>query len=160
MSDISIEYSLNTPVFNDNNILNKKLFNMIANNNLQGGGFELGLSSCIVLLIGIIIIIFGIIILWNNNDMVETEGVIFKKSCSSNDSEGSECKVNIKYIVNSIQYSKIISIPKTNLSTSNTLKIYYSQSNPNLINLHNYNYSMIGVGSIIIGTITIFFSNN
>lgn len=160
MSDkeLSIEYSLDTPVFADSNILTKKLFEMVKKNNITGGGFGLDTSNCIGILVGIIIIIIGFVLLWFVNDLVEAEATIVTKSCDNNN-EGS-CKLNITYIVDTIQYSKIITINSSNIYNQSTIKIYYSQSEPNSIQLFNPNYSIIGIGSIIVGSFIIIFSMN
>ena len=164
MSDkeVSIEYSLKTPVFEDSNILTKKIFEMAKTNNIiSGGGLGLGLdldiSNCIGVLCGIIIIIIGFVLLWFKNDLVETDATITTKSCDNNQIDGS-CRLNITYIVDSIQYSKIITTNKSNITNELTIKIYYSQSEPNLIQLVNPNYSIIGIGSIIVGIFIIFYS--
>lgn len=179
--ELSIEYSLDTPVKLDSNILTKKLFEMVKNNNITGGGFGLDTSNCIGILIGIVIIIIGFVLLWFKNDLVETEATIVSKSCVNNQNlinglnilnglnglNEDSCKLNITYIVNSIQYSKIITTTSSNSSNSSnisnisnnpTIKIYYSQSEPNLIQLVNPNYSIIGIGSIVIGFFIIIFS--
>lgn len=163
MSDLSIEYSLNTPIFANSysypnpDILSKKIFDLAKiNNNLSGGGFRFSLcmSDCISLLIGIIVIIVGFILLWFKNDLVEAEAIIKSQSCE----EGIECKINIVYTVGDIQYSKIISMDKKNVPNTPTIKIYYQSSNPNSIQLYNPNYSIIGIGMIIIGIFIIIFS--
>jgi len=163
MSELSIEYSLNTPVFvnsySNSNILSKKIFDLTKNNNnLSGGGFGLDMSNCISLLIGIIVIIVGFVLLWFKNDLVETEAIVKTKSCDEGTSSSSECKINIVYTVDSIQYSKIISMDKKNVPKAPTIKIYYQSSNPNSIQLYNPNYSIIGIGMIIIGIFIIIFS--
>jgi hypothetical protein len=163
MSDLSIEYSLNTPVFVNSHsysnpsldILSKKIFDLTKNNNnLSGGGFGLDMSDCISLLIGIIVIIVGFVLLWFKNDLVEAEAIVKTKSCD----EGLECKINIIYTVDNTQYSKIISMDKKNVSDTPTIKMYYQNSNPNSIQLYNPNYSIIGIGMIIIGIFIMIFS--
>lgn len=161
MSDLSIEYSLNTPVFVNSHtysgpdILSKKIFDLAKNNNnLSGGGFGLDMCDCISLLIGIIIIIVGFVLLWFKNDLVEAEAIIKSQSCE----EGLECKINIVYTVGNIQYSKIISMSEKNVPNTPTIKIYYQSSNPNLIQLYNPNHSIIGIGLIIIGIFIMIFS--
>lgn len=155
--ELSIEYSLDTPVLADSNILTKKLFEIVKNNNITGGGFGLDTSNCIGILIGIVIIIIGFVLLWLKNDLVEIEATIVTKSCDDNQNDGS-CKLNITYIVDTIQYSKIITINSSNIYNDPTIKIYYSQSEPNSIQLVNPNYSIIGIGSIIVGSFIIIFS--
>lgn len=154
MFDLSIEYSLNTPVFSAPNILEQKIFDLVRNNNMGGGGYGLDMSNCISLLIGLIIIIIGCVLLWFKNDLVEAEGIITSQSCD----EGSVCKITITYIVDSTQYSKIISMNKNNIPDTSTIKIYYQSLNPNEIQLYNPNYSIIGIGMIIIGVFIIIFS--
>jgi hypothetical protein len=158
--ELSIEYSLDTPVFANSNILTKKLFEIVKNNNITGGGISFGLdtSNYIGILIGIIIIIIGFVLLWFVNDLVETEATIVTKSCDNNQNDGFSCKLNITYIVDTIQYSKIITIKGSNIYNQSTIKIYYSQSEPNSIQLVNPNYSMIGIGSIILGFFIIIYS--
>lgn len=161
MSDLSIEYSLNTPVFNSfnsaSNILNKKIFDLAKTGDLRGGGFgsNMNYSNCIVLLIGIIIIIVGSILLWFKNDLVETEANVISKNCDKNNNK---CKINIKYQVAETQYSKIITIQESNIPNESIIKIYYSQSDPNSIQLYNPNYSMIGIGMILVGVFIMIFS--
>lgn len=167
MSDLSIEYSLNTPVFVNSysysipnlDILSKKIFDLTKNNNnLSGGGFGLDMSDCISLLIGIIVIIMGFVLLWFKNDLVEAEAIVKTKSCDEGTGSSSDCKINIVYTVDSTQYSKIISMDKKNVPDTPTIKIYYQNSNPNSIQLYNPNYSIIGIGMIIIGIFIMIFS--
>jgi hypothetical protein len=153
---MSIEYSLDTPVLADSNILTKKLFEIAKSNNMVGGSFGLDSSNCIGILVGIIIIIIGFVLLWFKNDLVEAEAIIVSKSCDNNPND-STCKLNITYIVDSTQYSKIITIHDSNISNKSTIKIYYSQSEPNSIQLINPNYSIIGICSIIVGSFIIIF---
>ena len=150
MSDLSIEYSLNTPIFQNTNILDKKLLNLIKYD-MQGGGIGLETYNCITIIIGIIIIIIGFILLWFKNNLVEIDAIIKTQSYDKN-----EYKINITYNVNSIQYSKIITMEE-NPNTS-TIKIYYQKSNPNSIQLYNQNYNVIGIGMIIVGIFIMFFS--
>ncbi len=160
MSDKSIEYALDTPVFSNPNILNQKIIELIKNNNMKGGsGFDnIDTSNCISMMIGIIIIIIGFVLLWYKNDLVEMEATILNKSCSDIENNNGECKINITYTVNSIQYSKIVTMPKNNIPNDSVIKIYYQESEPNSIQLVNPNYSIIGIGSIIIGSFIIIFS--
>lgn len=143
MSDLSIEYSLNTPNFLTNNILEQKIFDLARNNIMNGGGLDM--TNCISLLIGVIIIIIGFVLLWVKNDLIESEAIIKTKSCD----ESSGCKINIIYTVDSTQYSKIITM--NNIPNTNTIKIFYQSSNPNSIQLFNPNYLMISIGLIMIG---------
>ena len=165
MSDISLEYSLNTPVFSNSNsnsnILNQKIIELIKNNNMIGGNgsdTNIDMSNYITLTIGIIIIIIGFVLLSFKNDVLEMDAIIINKFCDENNNE---CKINIKYTVDSTQYSKIVTINKSNIlniPNDSTIKIYYSKSDPNFIQIFNPNYYMIGIGSIIIGVFIIFFS--
>jgi len=158
MSDNTIEYSLDTPVFLNQNILNNKIIELVKNNNMKGGNGigNIDTSNCISMIIGIIIIIIGFVLLWYKNDLVELEATVLNKSC--NDNSNGECKINITYIVDSTQYSKIITINKNNIPVDSIIKIYYQQSDPNSIQLSNPNYSIIGIGSIIFGSFVIIFS--
>ena len=45
-----------------------------------------------------------------------------------------------------------------NVSTTSTIKVYYQGSNPSSIQLYNPNYSIIGIGMIIIGVFIMIFS--
>lgn len=188
MSDLSIEYSLNTPTFFNSNqdILNKKIFDLARNNGVGGGwdgewegvgggkgggewnkvgGFGLGLniSDFISLLIGIIIIIIGFVLLRFKNDLIEVQAIIEAQSCDKAQTQNQiqiqsqECDINIRYTVDNTQYSKIISINKNNIPSTQTFSIYYHSSNPNSIQLYNPNYYAIGVGMIIIGIIIMLF---
>lgn len=154
MSDLSIEFSLNTPLINNSNILEKKIFDLLKTSNMIGGSTGLGTYNCIKLLIGIIIIIIGFILLIFKNDLVETEAIIKIKSC-----DDKECKININYIIKDVQYSKIITINKNNYSNGNKIKIYYHESNPNSIQLYKINYSLLGIVMIIVGIFIIIFSS-
>lgn len=159
MSDkeLSIEYSLDTPVFAETNILSKKILELAKSNDMVGGSFGLDPSNCIGILVGVIIIIIGFVLLWFKNDLIEAEATIVSKSCDDNQNDGN-CKLNITYVVDSTQYSKIITIRGSNNSNESSIKIYYSQSEPNSIQLYNPNYSIIGIGSIIVGSFIIIFS--
>lgn len=193
MSDLSIEYSLNTPTFfNSNaNILNKKIFDLARNNSISGGGmgggmggggmgggmggmgggmgwkgvggfgFSVNISDFITLLIGIIIIIIGFVLLGFKNDLIEVQAIIEAQSCDKSQAQAQaqsqECDINIRYIVDDTQYSKIISINKNNIPSTQTFRIYYHRSNPNSIQLFNPNYYAIGLGMIIIGIIIMLF---
>lgn len=159
MFDNSIDYSPNTPVFYNTSILDKKIIELINNNNMKGGNGNNNLptSNYISMIMGIIIIIIGFILLWLKNDLVELEATILNKT-RTNIVNNNECKIYIKYIVNSTQYSKIITINKNNISNDSTIKIYYHQSDPNSIQLINPNYYVIGIGSIIVGSFIIIFS--
>ncbi len=150
--DSIIEYSLNTPKFNDN-ILNSKIIDMIRReNNLIGGtGVNfMNTSNCIVLIVGIIVIIVGFYLCWDKNDFTTTNGQIQNLSCNTNDFS-SECKFNVIYTVDSTQYSKVITLDKSAAPTSKTITVYYKESNPNIMRLHNFNYSVIGIILVIIG---------
>ena len=154
MSDLSIEYILSTPTITNSNenILSKKILDLMENSNMSGGGIGLkDMSNCISLLIGIIIIIIGFILLWFKNNLVETEAIIKTKSCD----EDTGCKINIIYTVNSIQYSKIINVCKSNVPDTPTIKIYYQSLNPNLIELYDPNFFIIGIGMLVIGLLVI-----
>lgn len=160
MTDNSIEYSLNTPVFYNPNIFDKKIIEFVKNNNMGGGNgfYTMYTSSCISMIVGIIIIIIGFVLLWFKNDLVESEAIVVNRSCGTNSNNMNECKINITYTVDLIQYSKIITMDKSNISDNSTIKIYYQQSEPNSIQLVNPNYSVIGIGLVIVGLFVIAFS--
>jgi len=146
MSYNSIKYSLNNDIFSDTNILNKKIIDLIKNNNLEGGSsLNKTNSSSVSLIIGIIVIIIGFVLLWYKNDLVEIDAIIVNRFCDNND----ECKINITYVVDSTQYSKIINLNKNNIPNESNIKIYYQQTEPNSIHLINPNFYIIGITSII-----------
>lgn len=150
--DSIIEYSLNTPTFNDN-ILNSKIIDMIRReNNLIGGTGDnfMNTSNCIVLIVGIIVIIVGFYLCWNKNDFTTTNGQIQNLSCDTSDFN-SQCKFNVIYSVGSTQYSKVITLDKSAAPSSNTITVYYKESDPNVMRLYNFNYSVIGIILVIIG---------
>ena len=151
----SIKYSSNNDIFSDTNILNKKIIDLIKNNNLEGGSsYNNTNSSSVSLILGIIVIIIGFVLLWFKNDLVEIDAIIVNRFCDNND----ECKINITYVVDSTQYSKIINLNKNNVPNESTIKIYYQQTEPNSIHLINPNYYVIGISSIVLGSFIIIFS--
>lgn len=152
--DSIIDYSLQTPKFN-NNILADKIINMLKrDNNMIGGSSEnfLNISNCLVILVGIIVIIIGFYLCWNKNDFASTNGQIQNLTCESKD-YSSQCKFNVIYTVGSTQYSKVITLDKSAAPNpnTNTITVYYQESDPNIMSLYNYNYSVIGIVLIIIG---------
>ena len=150
--DSIIEYSLNTPKFNDN-ILNSKIINMLKNDNqlIGGSGDNISnMSNCVVMIVGIIVIIVGFYLCWNKNDFTTTNAQIQNLSCDTSD-YSSQCKFNIIYSVGTTQYSKIISLDKSSAPSTNTITIYYKESDPNIMRLYNFNYSVIGIILVIIG---------
>ena len=150
MSSIT-EYSLNTPIYN-NNILNAKIIDMLKKENIMiGGSSSQNMSKCIILIVSIIIIIIGFYLCWNKNDLVNTIGQVQNVSCNLSDIS-SECTYNLTYIVNNIQYSKNIILDKNLVPQTNTIQIYYKESDPNIMYLYNYNFSIIGLILIIVGS--------
>lgn len=150
--DSIIEYSLNTPIINDN-ILNSKIINMIKRENQLIGGTGnnfMNTSNCIVIIVGIIVVMVGFYLCWNKNDFTTTNGLIQNISCDTSNFN-SQCKFNITYTVGTTQYSKVITLDKSAAPTSNTITIYYKESDPNIMRLYNFNYSIIGIILIIIG---------
>lgn len=155
-----------TNLFNTN-IFNKKIIDLAKTNNIVGGGF-VNWSDGIIFVIGIIIAIIGLVLMWFKNDLVETEAKVIAKSCINNNSiinfankfEFHECKINIKYNVDMIEYSKIIDTTIPDISNKSMIKIYYSKSNPNYIQLYNPNYNVIGIGLIIVCAFLILFSTS
>lgn len=160
MLNLFNEYFLNTSIFfnEENNIFNKKIYDITKKTNMMGGGsgFDFDISDYICLLIGIIIIIIGIAWVCCKSDWIEYEANINSKELIDNN----KYKINIKYIVNSTEYSKIITIEKNLLpnQSTQTIKIYYQESNPNIIQLLNPNYFAMGIGLIIFGSLVIILS--
>ena len=150
--DSIMEYSLNTPTINDN-ILNSKIINMIRRENqLVGGAVDnfMNTSNCIVLIVGIIVVMVGFYLCWNKNDFITTNGQVQNLSCDTSNFN-SQCKFNVTYTVDSTQYSKVITLDKSTAPTSNTITVYYKESDPNVMRLYNFNYSVIGIILVIIG---------
>lgn len=150
--DSIMEYSLNTPTINDN-ILNSKIINMIRRENqLVGGAVDnfMNTSNCIVLIVGIIVVMVGFYLCWNKNDFITTNGQVQNLSCDTSNFN-SQCKFNVTYSVDSTQYSKVIQLDKSAAPTSNTITVYYKESDPNVMRLYNFNYSVIGIILVIIG---------
>jgi uncharacterized membrane protein len=127
------------------NILNKKILEIIKNNNMIGGDNES--RNFIIIIIAIIFIVIGFILYFYKNDWSSTNAII--KNITSVSSLNS--KINIIYSVNLIEYSKTIIIPNSNLSKEPIIQIYYQNSNPNIIRFNNYSYSIIGIFLIILG---------
>lgn len=149
------EYSLDTPKLN-NNILTSKILNMFKKNNeliMTGGNGNN--SNCIIIIIGIIVIIIGFYLSWNRNNYIQTSGQIQNISCNKSEylSEYlSECRFNLTYIVGTTQYSKVITMNKKAIPTTNIIPVYYQETDPNIIRLYNFNYNIIGIILIIIGS--------
>ena len=156
--DSIIEYSLNTPKYNEN-ILGSKIIDMLKKESqLIGGSGESGdnlsyMSNCIVLIIGIVVIIVGFYLCWNKNDFTSITGQIQNLTCNTSDFSSSECKFNVSYTVGSTQYSKVITLDKLSApsANTNTITVYYKESDPNIMRLYNFNYSVIGIILVIIG---------
>lgn len=155
MNSESIQYSLETPKYNfyglgQDNILNSKILTMLKkNNNIYGGGTEssnFSNSNCIIMVIGILIIIVGFVLCWFKNDWNTTQATIQSFQCTN-----SQCKINIIYNVNQTSYTKTILLDNPNPPTESTIPIYYQESNPNIVRLYNFNYSIIGIILIVIG---------
>ncbi len=150
-----MEFSLDTPNNLNDNILNKKIFSLIKNDMMRGGygnadgnsdGY-IDSSYCVTLIIGVVIVIVGVVLCWFKNDWVEIKADVKNVSCTESDN----CNISITYIVNSIQYSKIITINKSEVPTNSHVRIYYQESEPNVIKLYNFNYPVIGIGLIVLG---------
>jgi hypothetical protein len=153
--DSLMEFSLDTPNNLNDNILNKKIFSLIKNDMMRGGygnadgnsdGY-IDSSYCVTLIIGVVIVIVGVVLCWFKNDWVEIKADVKNVSCTESDN----CNISITYIVNSIQYSKIITINKSEVPTNSHVRIYYQESEPNVIKLYNFNYPVIGIGLIVLG---------
>ncbi len=146
-----LEYSLVTPT-KTNNILDLKIINMIKNENMVGGGIDN--TNCIVILIGIIMIAIGFYLCWGKNDWSSTDGIVQDITCEPSQIT-TPCKFNLTYTVNSTQYSKVISMDKSAIPSNQIIPIYYQESNPNIVRLYNFNYSIIGIILIILGAFTL-----
>jgi hypothetical protein len=154
--DSLIEFSLNTPNNFDNNILNKKILSLFKNNKMYGGGEYYDNADCFTLIIGVIILIIGFVLCWYKNDWIEIKADIKNISCINNNNSNTlikqnDCNVAITYTFNSIQYSKIITMSKSDIPTNNYIQIYCLETNPNVMRLYNFNYSVIGIILILIG---------
>ena len=144
------EYSLDTPKDLYENILNKKLYSLIKNDKLYGGSTlaDTNSTSIISLITSLIIIIVGFILYWYKNIFIEIDAKIHNISCD----EDKSCDISINYIVNTTQYSKVLRSSKK-YSPNDKIKIYYNLTNPNIIQLYNFNYEMVGIGIITLGVL-------
>ena len=153
--DSLMDFSLNISENLNGNILNKKLISLIKNNKMYGGGY-IDSSNYIILIIGIVVLIVGFILYLFKNDWIEIKANIKNISCvNQNETDNTECNVSIEYIVNSIQYLKMITMCKSDISTNQYISIYYQESDPNTMRLYNFNYSIIGIGLIVLGIFVI-----
>lgn len=150
------DFSLNTPNNFNDNILNKKIFSLIKNDKMYGGG-NTNNTNCFTLIIGIIIIIIGFILCWFKNDWIGIKADIMNISCTNQNEiansiiKFNDCNVSIKYKVNTIEYSKIIIMNKLDIPAEKSIKIYCLESDPNTIRLYNFNYSVMGIILILFG---------
>ena len=156
-----MDFSLGTPINSNDNILNKKLFSLIKNNKMYGGGY-IDNSNCITLIIGVVILIVGFLLCWIKNDWVEIKADVKNISCLNQNGNGngngnnvSNCDVSISYTVNSTQYSKMITLNKSDIPTNPYITIYYQESDPNIMRLYNFNYSVIGIILIVLSVFVI-----
>ena len=134
------------------NIINQILYTLIKNKNIYGGGGYNNLNNynMIIIISTILIITVGILLCLYKSDYKIIEATIINIFCDNL----SECKFNIIYTVNTIQYSKIIVLPKSNNTKkiiNNIIPIYYKKSNPNIISLTDFNYLTIGLSLIVLG---------
>jgi len=152
-----MEYSLNTPINNYNNMLDLKIINIIKNNNMIGGIGGTEQNFIFIIIIGIIIIIIGFYLYFNKDDLICTKAKINNIICNPTSNLKSECKINITYLANKIHYSKTIIIDNSIVPPiqESMITIYYKQSNPNIVRLYNFDNSIIGISLIIIGIIII-----
>lgn len=157
--DSSNEYSLDTPKLN-NNILTSKILNLIQKNNVMIGGNENNLNNSnntiCVIIIGLILIILGFYLCWDKNNYIQITGQIQNISCDKSKylpEYLSECRFNLTYIVGTTQYSKVITMNEKAIPSTNTIQIYYQETDPNIIKLHDLNYNIIGIILIIIGSL-------
>ena len=116
--------------------MNEKISSLIKNDKMYGGSnIDYYNKYNYIIIIGILIIVIGFIIMWHNNTWIKTTANITNISCIPLIDK--ECKISINYIVGKIQYSKIITIQKSNISKIliNQIQIYYLKSDPNIIKL-------------------------
>lgn len=128
-------YSLDTSKNINFNILNEKISSLIKNDKMYGGSnIDYYNKYNYIIIIGILMIVIGFMIIWYNNIWIKTIANITNISCIPLDKE---CKISINYIVGKIQYSKIITIQKSNISKIliNQIQIYYLESDPKIIKL-------------------------
>ena len=158
----SIEYSLDTPKYFDNNILNSKILNIIKNNNQYGyqygyqyGGNGFDTSNCVCLIIGIMFIIIGFGLYLVKNDWIEAEASITNTNCYDSTEQ---CDMVITYSVDSIQYSKVVTTLKSNIPSGSKVSVYYQETNPNIVRLYNFSYMMLGIGLIVFGIFVLILS--
>lgn len=142
MSDFSIDYFSATPMDLNSNILNHRIVDLINSNMNKFGGNPSNSSNFIIIILMIIIIIIGFIFIFIKDDWIETNAYINNRMCNN---KNVECKINLRYVVDSISYSKIISIPNANYIENSIIKIYYKKSDHNIIKLYNFDYSIIGI---------------
>lgn len=156
-----IKHSLFSSDFYNFNLNNDTIiFDLIKNelynqNDLiqLGAGPTNNIYINVIMIIGIILIIVGIILYFYKDDWKATIGTInsIKKVNNSK-----KYNLDIIYVVNNIKYSKIITQDKT--YNSETITIYYKESNPNEISLYENNYITIGIILAIIGILMFIFS--
>lgn len=155
MTNMSINYFLNTPFLSEFNILNKNIVELTKNNNIIGGdtfGVGMNTPNFATIIVGIIIMIVGLMLLWFKNDLIVTEAIITSKFCYNDG-----CKLNLIYTVDSVRYSKILTVDKFHVNDTK-IQIYYQKSNPNFIQLYKSNDYFIEILSLVIGLIFIFYS--
>lgn len=158
----SIESSMNYSLKSDfpQDIFSYKIIDLIKSNQMTGGGSNYftnfdSISNCIIMILGIILIIIGFYLYWNKNEFQSVNAQIHKLSCDHNNST---CKYNIIYVVEQIQYSKIIDISQSFLFELPNIIVYYQKSDPNIMKLFNHNYTSIGIILIIVGVILFIYS--
>ncbi len=141
-----MKYSFNMP----KNILEQSIFSILKKDKdiLKGGG--LVMNNYITMIIGIMMLIIGFIMYWFKNNLIKIDAKIQNIICNDI-TNNNNCKISITYIVNSVAYSKIIQMNKLNLSDQMNMTIYYSESDPNIIELYNFNHSIIGLCLIVLG---------
>ena len=135
MNSVS-NYSLDTSKNLYFNILNEKISSLIKNDKMYGGSnIDYFNKYNYIIIIGILMIVIGFIIIWYKNTWIKITAIITNISCIP--VIGKECKISINYIVRKIQYSKIITIQKSNIPKilMNQIQIYYLESDPNIIKL-------------------------
>jgi hypothetical protein len=112
---------------------------------IQGGGGS-SIITYINLIIGLMLMVIGIILLFNNKFWDSTLAEIIKINEVSN-----EKNLLIKYQINDVYFRKIISLnTKKIYKVGDKMIIFYEKTNPNIIKLNIYGNKWVGVLLIII----------
>lgn len=104
---------------------------------------------------GLFIIIFGIIMfLLSPNDMIETEATVTNSEIGYNINNEVENNLDITFEVDGVIHNNTLSLSDTTITVGDKIKIYYSESDPNVIsNIKDSN--LIGIILIVAGAVLI-----